>query len=165
MNNAIPPSVGKWNNPKEGNINSSEDNFWQNLTEGELIDIDVFTACAIGEFDYVKTLIFHNAKSGEDIVNKSNSAGWTPLMYVCYVGNDKITELLIREGADVSFEENRRGCAPLMFAASSGNISLVKRLVEVSLTKQLLNTFTYLNYSLSVKFSVAVTVYYVCSKI
>ena len=128
MINAKPDSLGKWNNAKEEN--SREDNFWQNLTEGELVDIDLFTACALGEYDYVN-LIIQNAKSSTDIVNKSNSAGWTPLMYACYVGNDKITELLVREGADVLFDENKRGCTPLMLAAASGNISLVKHLVEV----------------------------------
>jgi ankyrin repeat protein len=121
----------KPHNSNEGN--SSDDNFYENLTEGEPIDLDLFTACAIGEFEYVKTLI--HAKSDTDIVNKSNSSGWTSLMYVCYVGNDKIVELLIREGADVLFQEDKGGCTPLMFAASSGNISLVKRLVEVSLSK------------------------------
>ena len=130
---AKPAPVEECPDSKEGDIN--EDNFWKNLTEGELIDIDLFTACAIGEFDYVKKFI-HDAKSsyGTDIVNNSNKSGWTPLMYVCFVGNDKITELLIREGADVLFEENKHGLTPLMLASSSGNISLVKRLVEVCLT-------------------------------
>jgi ankyrin repeat protein len=121
-------------NAKDGNI--AEGNFWQNLIEGELIDIDLFTACALGEYDYVN-LTIHNAKSSTDIVNKSNSAKWTPLMYACYVGNDKITELLVREGADVLFDENKCGCTPLMLAATSGNISLVKRLVEVRFSDQL----------------------------
>ncbi|XP_028401463.1 ankyrin repeat and SAM domain-containing protein 3-like [Dendronephthya gigantea] len=129
MLHAKPPPIKECPDPKEGDID--EDNFWKNLTEGELIDIDLFTACAIGEFDYVKEFI-NNAKPtyGTDIVNNSNKSGWTPLMYVCFVGNDKITELLIREGADVLFEEHKHGFTPLMLASSSGNISLVKRLVE-----------------------------------
>ena len=110
--------------------NGSDDHFWKNLTEGELIDIDLLTACAIGDFDYVKSSI-DNEKSGTDIVNRSNRSGWTPLMYVCYVGNEKIAELLIHEGAEVLYEENVRGRTPLMVAAGSGNVSLVKRLVEV----------------------------------
>lgn len=140
---AKPRSVERKNSSTDENIT-----FWQNSVEGELVDVDLFTACANGEYEYVESFI-HKAKSDADIVNKSNRSGWTPLLYSCYVGNEKITELLIHKGGDVLFEENKHGCTPIMFAASSGNISLVKRLVEVSLTNkqkttQILDISTYI---------------------
>lgn len=144
----VNPLPGKSNIPKETNskeikFSDIEDNYWHNLTEGELVDIDLYTACAIGEFDYVKTFI-QNAKTYDtDIINKSNKSGWTPLMYVCYVGNDEITKLLIREGAGVFFEQDKNGRTPLMLAASSGNVSLVKRLAEVCFTNRLYDAFKY----------------------
>lgn len=116
----------------EDNIESKDDNFYQNLTEGEAVDIDLFTACAIGKLDYVSKFIL-NSPASTVIINKSNYSGWTALMYACYVGNDTMTELLIREGADVLFEENKHGFTALMLAASCANVSLVKRLVEVRL--------------------------------
>ena len=126
-------------NTKSKEESSSDDNFYQNLTEGEPVDIDLFTACAIGKLDYVSKFILNSPESTV-IINKSNYGGWTALMYACYVGNDRMTELLIREGADVLFEENKHGCTALMLAASCANISLVKRLVEVRLNWQLSNT-------------------------
>ena len=111
---------------------SPEDNFYENLTEGEPVDIDLFTASAIGKLDYVSKFILDSPASTV-VINKSNYGGWTALMYACYVGNDKMTELLIREGADVVFEDNRHGCTALMLAACCPNLSLTERLVEVRL--------------------------------
>lgn len=103
--------------------------FWELFTEGKVFDLDLFTACSVGKFEYIQQLLRNDSRT--DIVNIKNEGGWSPLMYVCYIGNYEITELLVREGADVLFEEKEYGRTPLMLASSSGNIYLVKFLIKV----------------------------------
>ena len=116
----------------EGNFFKNEGEYWQKLTEGEVLDLDLYTACAIGDFGYVKNYL-SNAKHCLGIINKKNNGGWTPLMYVCCIGHDKILQLLIQQQVNIEAAEEKHGTTPLMLASSSGNTSVVKRLVEVSI--------------------------------
>lgn len=114
----------------DGNFAANEGEYWEKLTEGDVYDLDLFTACAIGDYSFVENLLSF-AKYRSEIINKKNEGGWTPLMYVSYLGDDKLLELLIREQADILAEEDKHGMTPLILASTSGNTSVVKRLVEV----------------------------------
>ena len=54
---------------------SPEDNFYENLTEGEPVDIDLFTASAIGKLDYVSKFILDSPASTVVIINQTTVAG------------------------------------------------------------------------------------------
>ncbi|XP_046369283.2 ankyrin repeat and SAM domain-containing protein 3-like isoform X1 [Haliotis rufescens] len=77
---------------------------------------DIHTACSIGHYDYVRSLIIR----GDVEIDKKNRGSWTPLMYACYIGHDNIVNLLIDSGCDVNVK-NHKGQTPLMLAASCGN--------------------------------------------
>lgn len=115
---------------KEDDFTENEGEYWQKLTEGHVSDLDLFTACAIGDSDCVKNYL-SQTNSQSDIVNTRNSGEWTPLMYACYVGHEKILELLIHERADILAKEEKHGMTALALASSSGNTSVVERLIEV----------------------------------
>ena len=58
-------------------------------------------------------------------------AGWTPLMYACYVGHDTVVNLLLDSGAEPS-RGTPSGLTPLMVAAGCGNESVCYFLLQVS---------------------------------
>ncbi|XP_059154283.1 ankyrin repeat and SAM domain-containing protein 3-like [Physella acuta] len=95
---------------------------WEDFTP---IALDIHTACSIGHFDWVRSLILKN--DGQK--DRKNVGGWTPLMYACYIGHDNIVNLLIKEGCNMNMK-NPKGHTPLMLAASCGNESVARTLVR-----------------------------------
>ncbi len=57
-------------------------------------------------------------------------AGWTPLMYACYVGHDTVVNLLLDSGAEAS-RGTPSGLTPLMVASGCGNESVCYFLLQV----------------------------------
>ncbi|KAK0057539.1 ankyrin repeat and SAM domain-containing protein 3 [Biomphalaria pfeifferi] len=95
---------------------------WEDFTP---IALDIHTACSIGHFEYVRSIIL----SGDGQKDRKNRGGWTPLMYACYIGHDNIVNLLIKEGCNMNMK-NPRGHTPLMLAASCGNEGVAHLLVR-----------------------------------
>ncbi|KAH9514926.1 Ankyrin repeat and SAM domain-containing protein 3 [Bulinus truncatus] len=95
---------------------------WEDFTP---IALDIHTACSIGHFEYVRSIILN----GDGQKDRKNRGGWTPLMYASYIGHDNIVNLLIKEGCNMNMK-NPRGHTPLMLAASCGNDGVARLLVR-----------------------------------
>ncbi len=64
--------------------------------DGVHIPLNFHTACAIGDYDLVRTQL--KGSSAKTMVNQVNVGGWTPLMYASFVGRDTIVNLLLESG-------------------------------------------------------------------
>ncbi|GFR86513.1 ankyrin repeat and SAM domain-containing protein 3 [Elysia marginata] len=114
---------------------------WRGWSAIELEDftpiaLDIHTACSIGHYDWVRTIIRRN--EGIDL-DRKNFGGWTPLMYACYIGHDNIVSLLINAGGCNMNTKNPRGLTPLMLAASCGNESVARLLIRRGANVELLD--------------------------
>ncbi|RUS86667.1 hypothetical protein EGW08_005541 [Elysia chlorotica] len=114
---------------------------WRGWSAIELEDftpiaLDIHTACSIGHYEWVRTIIGRN--EGIDL-DRKNHGGWTPLMYACYIGHDNIVSLLITAGCCNMNAKNPRGLTPLMLAASCGNESVARTLIRRGANKELLD--------------------------
>ncbi|BFZ14431.1 hypothetical protein BsWGS_17470 [Bradybaena similaris] len=112
---------------------------WKGWTSIEWEDfaptaLDIHTACSIGHYDWVRSIIL---KGDNTALDRRNHGGWSPLMYACYIGHENIVSLLINAGCNMDMK-NSRGHTPLMLAASCGNEgvarTLVRRGAELELT-------------------------------
>ena len=92
----------------------------------EIIPLDLFTACLIGDYDAVKKFIVEKV----DLNRLNMYGGWTPLMYASYVGKDTVLNLLLEEEVDVNIV-SPSGMTALMLAAKCGNESVVYFLLQV----------------------------------
>lgn len=100
-------------------------NLWN---EDEVIKMDIFTACSIGEYNCVRQHLADGVELAD--LDRPNIGGWTPLMYAAYVGHDNIVNLLLDNEVDVNARTTKNGATPLMLAASCGNESVVYFLLQ-----------------------------------
>lgn len=101
-------------------------NLWN---DDEVVKMDVFTACSIGEYNCLQQYIADGMELAD--LDRPNIGGWTPLMYAAYVGHDTIVNLLLDYHVDVNARTATRYAAtPLMLAASCGNESIVFFLLQ-----------------------------------
>ena len=99
--------------------------------EEEIIPYDIYTACSLGELNYVREIISKtNGKQKIDL-NKHNYSGWTALMYAAYVGHVNVVNLLLDVEVDVNVKTLRSGSTSLMLAASCGIVSVANVLLQV----------------------------------
>ena len=94
-----------------------------------VVPMDIYTACAIGEYDCVRQLLADGLEIC-DLGKPNHPGGWTPLMYASYVGHDIIVNLLLDNNVDVNARDIKYGATPLMLAASCGNQSVVGFLLQ-----------------------------------
>lgn len=85
---------------------------------------DVYNVARSGSVDDLKTLI----KSDPDIINKTNTDGYSPLILACYKGNNEVAKYLMDHVRDINYT-SPMGTA-LMSATVKKNIELVKLLLE-----------------------------------
>ena len=97
--------------------------------EEEVIPYDIYTACSLGEHDFVREWLSKGIKSTE--LNNYNSGGWTALMYAAYVGHADVVNLFLPADVDVNVKARQSGSTPLMLAASCGNKSVALSLLKV----------------------------------
>lgn len=100
-------------------------NLWN---EDEVIPMDIYTACAIGEYSCVQQHLADGVELAD--LDKPNCGGWTPLMYAAYVGHDNIVNLLLDYHVNVNATTAENGVNALMLAASCGNESVVYFLLQ-----------------------------------
>lgn len=101
-------------------------NLWN---EDEVVKMDVFTACSIGEYNCLQQYLADGMELAD--LDRPNIGGWTPLMYAAYVGHDTIVNLLLDYHVDVNARTTTKyGATPLMLAASCGNESIVYFLLQ-----------------------------------
>ncbi|CAD5219962.1 unnamed protein product [Bursaphelenchus okinawaensis] len=87
--------------------------------------MDPFTAASLDMF---------NPRAGEKFsiaekdINRSNVAGWTPLMYAIYLGHYASATVLVKNGAAVE-TKNSNGQTPLILAASCSSDKMVDLLL------------------------------------
>ncbi|XP_032234371.2 ankyrin repeat and SAM domain-containing protein 3 [Nematostella vectensis] len=97
------------------------------LEDDEIVPMDIYTACSIGQYDLVQSFIKSNSAS----INDLNTGGWTPLMYAAYVGHDSVVNLLLECGTIVvDTRTSIRQSTALMLAASCGNEPVVYFLIQ-----------------------------------
>lgn len=97
--------------------------------EEEVIPFDIYTACSLGEHNFVRVLLSKGMSSSE--LNSCNCGGWTALMYAAYVGHDNVVNLLLDADVNVNVKSRKSGSTPLMLAASCGNESVAYFLLQV----------------------------------
>jgi ankyrin repeat protein len=86
-----------------------------NLLVARGATLNLFEACAAGEFDRVERLL-----EGGAAVNACSDDGWTPLHLAAFFGHAKIAELLLAHDADVTARSrNSNGNTPLHAALAS----------------------------------------------
>ena len=100
-------------------------NLWN---EDEVVKMDIFTACSIGEYNCVRQHLADGVELAD--LDRPNIGGWTPLMYAAYVGHDNIVNLLLEHQVNVNARTAIKGTTPLMLAASCGNQSVVNVLLQ-----------------------------------
>lgn len=100
-------------------------NLWN---EDEVVKMDIFTACSIGEYNCVRQHLADGVELAD--LDRPNIGGWTPLMYAAYVGHDNIVHLLLDHHVDVNARTSKNGATALMLAASCGNVSVVEFLLQ-----------------------------------
>ena len=100
-------------------------NLWN---EDEVIHMDIYTACSIGEYSCVRQHLADGVELAD--LDRPNCGGWTPLMYAAYVGHDNIVNLLLDCHVDVNASTTKNGATSLMLAASCGNESVVYFLLQ-----------------------------------
>ena len=108
-------------------LHSEENIPWRD--EEEIIPYDIYTACSLGDHNFVRELLSEGMEKYE--MNKHNCGGWTALMYAAYVGHDNVVNLLLDVDVDVNVKALKSGSTPLMLAASCGNESVVYFLLQV----------------------------------
>ncbi|VDM36942.1 unnamed protein product [Toxocara canis] len=85
---------------------------------------DIYTAASIGDVEIVEAQL----QSGFD-PNRTNTCGWTALMYSSYLGHESVCATLLKYGAAVDVI-NPRSQTALMLAAACGNLSVVRLLLR-----------------------------------
>ncbi|PFX22621.1 ankyrin repeat and SAM domain-containing protein 3-like [Stylophora pistillata] len=100
-------------------------NLWN---EDEVIPMDIYTACSIGEYSCVRQHLADGVELAD--LDRPNCSGWTPLMYAAYVGHDNIVNLLLDCHVNVNAITAKNGATALMLAASCGNESVVYFLLQ-----------------------------------
>uniref|UniRef100_A0A915C5X3 NAD(+) ADP-ribosyltransferase n=1 Tax=Parascaris univalens TaxID=6257 RepID=A0A915C5X3_PARUN len=85
---------------------------------------DIYTAASIGDAEIVEAQL----QSGFD-PNRTNTCGWTALMYSAYLGHEVVCATLLKYGASVDMD-NQRGQTALMLASACGNLPVVRLLLR-----------------------------------
>lgn len=93
---------------------------WEQHSDYERVPMDLHTACALGDYDGVRTLV-----AGGLPLDRLNAEGWTPLLYASYLGHDTIVNLLLETGRCNVNTQARDGSTALMWACLSGSESVV----------------------------------------
>ena len=114
--------------PSEQNVDEEliEEEGAQETKERDYEEEDLFNAILENNLNSVNKLIqfFPN-------LNFQNSQGFTPLMYACFYGHEKIVNALIMAGANVD-ARNCDGHTALMTASDYGDINIVNALIAAS---------------------------------
>ncbi|XP_054262128.1 ankyrin repeat and SAM domain-containing protein 3-like [Macrosteles quadrilineatus] len=97
-------------------------------SECEFIPIDLHSACNLGDVDIVEEIL----KREKTDINNKNDGDWTPLMYACWGGNEKLVTLLLRLNARKD-EENHFKQTPLIVAVMGGCLNIVKLVFQKDL--------------------------------
>lgn len=96
--------------------------------DDEVVPMDVFTACSLGNYDVVRDFLKSEEKNN---INVKNRGGWSPLMYASYVGHETVVTLLLDDGkVDVDVRTDKLSATALMLAASCGNEGVVYFLLQ-----------------------------------
>ncbi len=98
--------------------------FW-NRTEGAVMRKDKELRMKSHALDVLRALLL----AGAD-VNKVDSTGSTPIMYMALSGQSEMVEIVLEAGASVSKQDFHKGTV-LHNAVSSGSIAIVQRLIRV----------------------------------
>ncbi len=85
---------------------------------------DVFDIARKGTVEEAMKVLETNSES----FNVKNSAGFSPLILACYLGNTEVAKFLIEKGSDINDKSNM-GTA-LMAAVVKGNSGIVKLLLD-----------------------------------
>jgi len=99
---------------------------WEEQT-GPQIPMDLHTACACGDYAYVRQQI----ENGADC-NKHNIEGWTPLVYAAFLGHDTVVNLLLEAGKANGNDRTTDGIGmtALMWAAACNHESITYFLLQ-----------------------------------
>lgn len=97
-------------------------------TDDEVVPMDVFTACSLGNYDVVRDFLKSEQKN---TINFKNRGGWSPLMYAAYVGHETVVTLLLDDSTvDVDVRTDKVSATALMLASSCGNEGVVYFLLQ-----------------------------------
>lgn len=92
---------------------------------GEWLEMDLHTACACGDYAYVRELL----EGGAD-ANRLNVAGWTPLVYASFLGHDTVVNLLLETGDADGNARTSDGMTALMWASACNHESIAYFLLQ-----------------------------------
>ncbi len=84
---------------------------------------DIFDACRKGTVNDVISIYTKDINS----INKTNEAGYTPLILACYHGNEEVVEFLIDKVDDINGTSEYG--TPLMAAVVKGDFNIVEMLL------------------------------------
>ena len=91
---------------------------------------DIWLAYFNGQIDIQE--VEKRIDEGADINEELNDAGWTPLIFSIFVGdqeNYELTKLLIEKGVNIEAKD-KNGKTPLMHSSEYGILEMIKILVE-----------------------------------
>ena len=102
-------------------------------------DSALSVAAGMGHVETVETLLKWSKKVdiNDNLINKRNSNGLTPLLVACERGHEIIACTLVKNGASPLRDKN--GASPLAVAAFCGCLDVVEKLLELDFGKDLLN--------------------------
>ena len=90
-------------------------------------DLTIFEASAVGKFDSVANIIYHNP----DLINSFSEDGFTPLGLASYFGKEDVARYLLLKGADPNVpSQNGYHVYPLNSTVAANNSDITKILLE-----------------------------------
>lgn len=90
-------------------------------------DLNIFEAAAIGKFDSVANIIYHQP----DLINSFSDDGFTPLGLASYFGKEDVARYLLLKGADPNIpSRNGYNVYPLNSTVAANNSDITKILLE-----------------------------------